>query len=284
MNRPGYLVVSCRLGHDGEELLAEALMDLAVLGSEIIPEAGSAVTARIYFDSGDRQALSVLLERLVSHGATAVAEGELEAEDWLRAFRARAVAFPVGAKWWIDPKPGGGEPPPGRTRLAVEPRMAFGSGSHETTQLVLMELERLPLSGRSLLDIGTGSGILALAASTFGATPVVGLDIDLLAVFEARRTAAEQDFDSGALFLAASLEALSPGKSFGLVLCNMIWEKMRPLLPRIFQLLAPGGVAVLSGMLAAQETPAVEELHAHGFAVTARRELGEWLALVVKRG
>ncbi len=280
-----FLLVSCRLGHDGEELLGEALLDLPTLGCEIIQEEGGGPEARIYFAPAERHAVSVLRERLASRGATAIVEGELQAEDWLQAFRERAVAFPVGTRWWVDPRvPPGEIAPTGRIRLAVEPRMAFGSGTHETTQLVLMELETLPVAGKSVLDIGTGSGILSLASSALGADPVVGLDIDLLAVFEARRTASEQDFDSRARFLAGPLEAIDPGRRFDLVLCNMIWEGMRPLLPRIFQATAPGGKAVLSGLLRVQKEAVVEELRGLGFTNVAQRELGEWLQLVVERG
>ncbi len=280
-----YLVVSCHLGAGGEESLGDALLDLPALGCEIVPDETGRLGAKIYFTTEEAWAVARLLERLAAMGATAIVEGELEAEDWVRAYRERAVAFPVGATWWIDPRLGKGRtPPPGRRRLAVEPRMAFGSGSHESTRLILMELERLPVAGRRVLDVGTGSGILTVAASLLGGRPVLGLDIDLSAVFEAVRTASEQELPGPVHFLAGTVAALGPGHPFDLVLCNMIWEGMRPLLPSLVRLTAPGGRALLSGLLRVQETAVAEELAAAGFDLVSSRELGEWLGLVVTHG
>ncbi|NOZ96033.1 MAG: methyltransferase domain-containing protein [Acidobacteria bacterium] len=280
-----YLVVSCRLGAGGEESLGDALLDLPTLGCEIVPAETGGSEAKIYLSMDASWAVAALLERLAACGATAIVEGELEAEDWVRAFRERAVAFPVGATWWIDPRPGTGEPPPpGRRRLAVEPRMAFGSGSHESTRLILMELETLPVAGRRVLDVGTGSGILAVAASLLGGRPVVGLDIDLAAVFEAVQTASEQELPGSIHFLGGTVAALDPGRPFDLVLCNMIWERMRSLLPSLVRLTASGGLAVLSGLLRVQEAAVAEELSGTGFHVISSRGLGEWLGLVAAHG
>jgi len=280
-----FLVLSCRLGPGGEEDLGGALFGAPVLGCEIVPAEDGGTQARIYLAPGEEHWALELRKRLASQGATVMAEEELEAEDWLRPFRERAMAFTVGSMWWIDPDPGsGGRPPAGRVRLAVEPRMAFGAGTHETTRLVLEELETLPVAGRRVLDLGTGSGILAVAASALGAELVAGLDIEPTAVFEARRTAGEQAFETRARFLAGSMEAIDPACRFDLILCNMIWERMRPLLPAIFRSMTRDGTAVLSGLLRAQEEAVTEELCSAGFTGLARRELGEWLGLAVRRG
>ncbi|HHQ47415.1 MAG TPA: hypothetical protein ENK19_00850, partial [Acidobacteria bacterium] len=103
-------------------------------------------------------------------------------------------------------------------------------------------------------------------------------------VFEARRTAGEQDREIRASFLAGPVEAVGSKRPFDLVLCNMIWERMRPLAPGLRRLLVPAGRAVLSGLLQSQEEAVTAELRRVGLRVEARRALGEWLALVVARG
>jgi ribosomal protein L11 methyltransferase len=281
----GYTVLRCRLGPGAEERLGEALLEAPVLGCEIVSPRPGHTEAVIYVEAGNSAGLALLKRALASRGLEVTLEGELEERDWLEPFRERAVAFPVGSRWWIDPDPaGGGTPPAGRIRLVIEPRMAFGSGTHESTQLVLMELEGLPVTGRRVLDVGTGSGILALASCRLGARFAAGLDIDVASVFEARRTAAEQERQAGVRFLAGTVEAIAPHARFDLVLCNMIWERMRPLLPALRRLTAPGGLAVLSGLLRSQEEPVAAELERLGLPVSRRRTLEEWLALVVTRG
>ena len=159
--------------------------------------------------------------------------------------------------------------------------MAFGAGSHESTQLVLLDLEELDPTGWSVLDVGTGTGILALAAAALGARPVVGFDLDPAAALEAARTAAEQERPVSCSFFAGTVDALAE-RRFDLVLANMIWENMAPLVPQLRARLAAGGLMVLSGLLVAQEAVVGRELVSHGLRLRSRRVLGEWLGLEVE--
>jgi ribosomal protein L11 methyltransferase len=205
----------------------------------------------------------------------------LRPRDWLKPYRNAARPFPVGQSWWIDPHPD--EPtaaPPGRVRLVLEPRSAFGSGSHESTQLILVELEAMDLEGRSVLDVGTGSGVLSLAAVARGAAPVLGIDIDPAATMVARETCGRQEWPRRPLLATAETEALA-GREFDVVVCNIISSRLIPLLPEVRRVGRRGGEAVLSGLLVIERERVCRELVAVGLAPIAERSAGEWLALRV---
>lgn len=277
-----YLTLRFRLPGQLEDELGALLSEAPILGSEIVPaESGELLEVCVYLDTASAGTVGPLTRALERFGAVGVEEGRLEDGDWLREWREAARAFAVGRRWWLDPRPADPTPAPeGRIRLAVEPRMAFGTGSHESTQLVLLELEEMDLEGRSVLDAGTGTGILALAAGALGARPVVGFDVDPLAAFEAARTAGEQERPPGCRFFAGTVAALGEC-SFHVILANMIWENLSPLVAALGERLARDGEMVLSGLLTAQEEVVARELAGLGLGVRRARRLGEWLGLVV---
>ena len=103
--------------------------------------------------------------------------------DWLKNWRENLKPFPVGERFYVIPERTDKKPvPAGRLPLYLEPGMAFGTGTHETTQLCLESLERELNPGDFCLDIGTGSGILAIAAAKLGARRVIGCDLDPIAI------------------------------------------------------------------------------------------------------
>jgi ribosomal protein L11 methyltransferase len=278
-----YLELTCRLPVGAEDHLHQALSEVRVLGAQVFESDGATSPLTVYlhvFQADDAARLRVLLE---ADGASCVEVRELEAQDWLAGWRESAAPFPVGRGWWVDPRPQEpSEAPPGRSRLVVEPRTAFGSGTHESTRLVLAALEDIPLAGRAVLDVGTGSGILAVAADRLGARPVVALDIDPEAVWVARRTAHEQEWPARPLLLVGPISAVGGGR-FDVVLCNMITEEVRPLLPAIRGALKADGTAVLAGFLAAEDEAVRSDLARVGLVVRDHRRLGEWLSLTAQR-
>lgn len=277
-----YLELTCRLEPELEEELAELLSGIPVLGAEVLPSDAGSTSVVVYLDGSRATDAALLREVLEAAGARDVVLRDRGAEDWLAGWRASARPFEVGARWWIDPHPDAPTAAPaGRIRIAVEPRTAFGSGTHESTRLVLEELEQLPLTGRSVLDIGTGSGILAIAAASLGAEPVVAFDLDPNALWVARRTAAEQDAPVDLLLFAGPLDAVS-ARRFDVVLCNMISEELRPLLPGVAKRLGERGRAVLSGGLVHESDRLGADLGRSGLAVRRERRLGEWLAVTVE--
>jgi ribosomal protein L11 methyltransferase len=276
-----YLSLHCVLPESVEEELPQILGERPVLGIEIGDARCGEISAAVFFAAGNRDAADEVRALLEEFGAREIRIDDLEAEDWLAAYRERARPFPVGDRWWIDPDPGTFSPAPaGRRRLVIEPRTAFGSGSHESTQLILLELERLEVDGATILDLGTGSGILAIAAARLGGRRIVAVDIDEDAIWVARETANLQEQRPGIHYVLGPPDCLG-AVDFDIVLCNMIFTNMLPVLPQLQGLVAPDGVAVLSGLLATDASDITESLRSHRLEVTGERVLGEWTSLVV---
>jgi len=287
-----FLGVRARLPAALEDELPGVLEGWPVLGSELRECGGAEVEVEVHVylraseDGSAAATARALAARLVELGAVDVGLEQVEQADWLAAYREHVQPFPIGERWWMDPHPDAPTPAPaGRTRLAIEPRMAFGTGSHESTRLVLLELEALApsVAGARVLDVGTGSGVLALAAETLGAGQVVGLDIDLAAMAVAHQIAGQQEWPAAPHYLTGPVAAIGL-TGFDLVLCNMIPDHFDPLLADLARLLAPEGTLVLSGILQSQQAAVEARLTEVGLAAAGTRLCGEWLAIRARHG
>ncbi|HEY0512053.1 MAG TPA: 50S ribosomal protein L11 methyltransferase [Thermoanaerobaculia bacterium] len=213
---------------------------------------------------------------------------ELETEepvpdaDWFATWRERAVPFPVGRTLWLDPREPGETPagvPDGRHLLRLPARAAFGTGSHESTSLALELLEDAELQGRRVLDVGTGTGVLAFAALLFGARSVTGFDIDAASPFHARDNSGLNGLHPH--LFAGRLAAIRERPRFDLALVNVVPEQILPEMPDLLLRLRPGAGMILSGILAERGRQVLDRLRGLGFAERDRREAGDWVAFRV---
>jgi ribosomal protein L11 methyltransferase len=272
-----------RLNDDSEEDLASALNEFPVLGCTIANDAAGRPVASIYLDSGCDAEAETLKMRLAEIAAEPVTIEIEEEQDWIEAYRMHARPFPVGSRWWVDPGAGDDAPPPeGRTHLVIEMSSAFGSGTHESTQLILTALEELPVRNAKVLDLGTGTGILALAADALGAVSVVGLDIDPEAIWAARRTLRLQRWAANPVYVIGTVSAIA-NASFSLVLCNMLLGEMRDQLASIHGFLETAGRAVLAGFLTSEREELGLALADSGLRTFKEIERSGWIAQVVGR-
>lgn len=277
--REEFLTLTFLLPRHKEEALPEVLNPWPVLGCEV-RDTNPDVEVTVFLRAAARDVLSQLKVSLENFGARELTEGSQPEVDWIGEYRQQARPFQVGSRFWIDPHPGSPTPPPsGCIHLLIEPRQAFGTGSHESTQLMLLLLEDRPPVGARVLDVGTGSGVLALAARALGARWVLGFDVDIDAVFVAGETAHLHPQWPVQLFAGPS-RALAPVPSFDLILANMLVEQFVPLLPRFRRLVREDGYLFLSGLLVSQREAVAEELAASNFAIRSDKELGEWAAVV----
>ena len=280
---PAYLSLRCRAPLRLEDELPELCSGIPVLGTEIGVASGDTVALTVYFASCDADARQHVRELLADRGAAGFVCESLPAEDWLAAYRERVRPFAVGRGWWIDPHPTAPTPAPvGRRRLVMPPRMAFGSGSHESTRLALEALEEIDLAANAVLDVGTGSGILAIAAERAGAGTVIALDNDPTAVWVAREIAVLQDFPVGVQLVVGAVDCVA-GRSFDVILCNMITEQFVPLIGELERLLSSAGLLVLSGLMAREAAEVDRALGRASLRVRARLSAGEWASLTAER-
>jgi len=215
-------------------------------------------------------------------GVRLAGEETIEEQDWLALWRSQARPFPIGRSFLLDPR----EPeeelpeiPEGRRLLRLPARAAFGTGSHESTSLALELLETLDLSGRRVLDVGTGTGVLSFAALLGGAALAVGYDVDPAAPFHARDNSRLNGLHP--LLFAGRLAALRDEPLFDLALVNVVPEQILPEMPGVAARLREGGEAVLSGILRERGRQVLDRLRGLGFLEADRREAGDWVAFRV---
>ena len=208
---------------------------------------------------GERLTLSALVDRRADPGrlvreaaasaglaaAPSFTLGELGDEDWVRKSQAQFAPTEIGARLWVGPS--WHEPPRGRIAVRLDPGLAFGTGTHPTTKLVLNFLERTVKGGERVLDYGCGSGILAIAAAKLGAAQVDAVDVDPQAV----ETAAANARANGVALRAALPEAL-PAALYDIVVSNILAQPLIVLAPLLAARTAPQGRIALAGILEPQ--------------------------------
>jgi ribosomal protein L11 methyltransferase len=228
--------------------------------------------------SAARSASNILRSRGIKHALTTdIAEG-----DPLEAFRAASRAFSVGRRLWIDPgDPTDAEPPRGRIALRLPASRAFGTGEHASTRLALLALEEEELRGCAVLDVGTGSGVLALAAAALGARLAVGLDTDVEAVLVARENLRRHAFGSRVRLYAGPLAAVSG--AFDLVLANMLADEILPEAARLQARTGRSGRILLSGVTREREPEVLGKLRGKRWKLAGRRCEKEWVCLCLAR-
>ena len=210
-------------------------------------------------------------------GTECVEERDWEAE-WRRFFAPvwateRIVVHPS----WIPV-----EIAEGQSAVSIDPKMAFGTGAHESTQLCLQALECYLRPGARCLDLGTGSGILSIAAALLGAGPVLALDIDEKAVANARENLVHNRIGSGQVKVRlGGVEAVAE-RSFDLVLANIQSHVLRPLLAPLRGLLAADGRIAFSGLLTREEAAFCRWVAEAKLEVDTTLAKGAWTCVVAR--
>ncbi len=236
---------------------------------------------RIFFDDfpPGRALVSTMGE--VWPGVSLTVE-EIEEEDWGAAWMEFFTPIEVGGVYEVLPPWLASEASAGKTPILIEPKMAFGTGHHATTALCMeifsdwIEKGRIA-PGLRFLDVGTGSGILGISLCRFGCTGL-GVDIDPQAVCCARENAVLNKVEDAFALVEGSVDAAGEER-FGLVAANILAGPLTSMAGHIVARMAPGGLLVLSGILAEQAPKVAAAYQARGLAEPETRIKGEWAAL-----
>jgi len=269
--------------------LSGLLWDLGTQGIEERYPRAIEVRIKAYFDlTLDIRSLARTLEsqcRQANLGIRALSCKVENEQDWFKKWRKALKPFTVGRKFYILPFRDRKQPvPKGRLPIWLEPGMAFGTGTHETTQLCLEAIEDHLTPGMSFLDVGTGSGILALGAVKLGAGRTVACDSDSVAIQIAKSNAIVNRCASRLRLISGEIHEVR-GRPFDLIAANLTLEIVEELLARMERRLGPGGKLILSGLLSRQISHLRPYLRKNAFSMEDRRRKGEWACLVlIKKG
>jgi ribosomal protein L11 methyltransferase len=304
------------------ELLAEygynggVVIDQPIIPGEDGPEysydSNRPVTLRTYLPVDDQaEATRARLEQALWHLGRMRSVGPLrshtiEEQDWANAWKRYYTIQQIGARTVIVPSWLDHTAQPGEVVIRLDPGMAFGTGLHPTTRLCLALLEKYVAPSQTILDLGCGSGILAIAAAQLGAAQVLALDTDPIAVEASAANAAlngvgdqiiaaEGSLGGGANLghwlgavadrgpSEAARAAADRPATFDLIVANILARILSALAADMAAALAPGGLLVSSGIIAEREDEVALAYAAVGLERIDRRQEGDWVALVHRR-
>ncbi len=206
---------------------------------------------------------------------------KIPAENWQENWKENFKPLRIGRRFLVTPTWENPENPENWLVLKIDPGMAFGTGTHETTQLVLQLMENRLHPGQRLWDVGTGSGILAIAAARLGLTRIVANDVDADAISAAVENARLNGVTEAISFFTGGPEVLKSG-TFDVVLVNVISGIMYRILPDVLSHLASEGTTILSGILTEEQTIFLKKLEELNLEVVESARQGEWLGVVAR--
>jgi len=211
----------------------------------------------------------------------------LSEEDWSSAWREHFHVHRVGRRLVIKPSWRDYTQQPGELVIELDPGMAFGTGLHPSTQLCLQELEERMRPGMSVLDVGTGSGILAIAASLLGAQRVLACDVDPVAVDAALKNVKlnglQDRVDVKLGTLVGENKVLPDGHRYDLIVANIVADTIVELMPEVYTIASAGAIAIFSGIIVDKQDRVADALAKVGFDPVGHRQQGDWVMLVAAR-
>ncbi len=267
------------------EPMAREIAHIDLIDEDLIAKNRETAIIHIYISEEDNpfEAVSYLSERLtaekVNHeiDTTTVKEADW-AENWKKYFK----PIEIGNRLAVCPSWEHYDNKDNRTVLSIDPGAAFGTGTHDTTKLCLTELDRIITGGETLLDIGCGSGILAISSVILGVDSAVGVDIDAMAVRVADENAVINNVEDKTKFLCGDLTEKISGK-YDIICANIVADVIIKLCDNVTDYMADDGVFICSGIVDIRENDVLAAVKKAGLRVTDRHTSGGWVALSIKR-
>ena len=231
-------------------------------------------------DENPAEILPLFKERLEASGVEYKLETSgIEQEDWQNAWKKYYHAMDIGQRLAIVP--GWETYDTDRIVITMDPGMAFGTGTHETTSLCLETLDSMVKGGERVLDIGTGSGILAIAALKLGAAEAEGVDIDPMCVRTAGENAERNGVAEHSTVLVGDLSDKASGK-YNIITANIVAAAILSLAPHVPVLMAPGARFIASGIIDTRKDEVLAGLRAAGLEPVEIKEKRGWVCVICK--
>ncbi len=255
-----------------------------LIDEELIAKDRTNSIIHIYISECDNaaEALEFLKERLhASKISFEVGSIGVDDSDWNENWKKYFHATEIGKKLAIVPSWESYENNEGRSVLNIDPGAAFGTGTHATTSLCLELLENYINDDTKMLDIGCGSGILAIASVLLGAESALGVDIDAQSVKTARENAEINNMSEKTEFIVGDLADKVSGK-YGVVCANIVADVIIKLLPDVGIFMEENGVLIISGIIDIRKEDVLAAVRENGFSIVEERYRENWCAYVLK--
>ena len=264
---------------------AEKIAHINLIDEELIAKDRTVSVIHIYISECDNaaEALEFLKERLTAAGIEYKAGSDgVNDSDWNENWKKYFHATEIGKRLTIVPSWEEYDNRENRVLLHIDPGAAFGTGTHATTSLCLELLQDYIKDGSAMLDIGCGSGILAIASVLLGAESAVGVDIDAQSVKTARENAAINGVSDRTEFIVGDLAEKVSGR-FPVVCANIVADVVIRLLDGAEKYIADGGVLIVSGIIDIRENDVLEAAKRHGYEISQKRYRDNWCAFALRR-
>ena len=261
----------------------EQIAHVDLIEQELLDKPRDTVIIHMYLEPGASpvETLALIAARMEVAGIPYTSETEgVEQEDWQNGWRKYYHPMDVGQRLAIVPS--WQDYDTDRVKLILDPGLAFGTGGHETTNLCLEVLDERVKGGERVLDIGTGSGILAIAALKLGAAVAEGVDIDPVAVRTAGENAALNGVADKLTVLVGDLSDKASGK-YDIITANIVANAIMSLAPAVPGLMADDAVFIASGIIDSRKDEVIAALEAAGLAVLEVKEKRGWECIVCKK-
>lgn len=255
----------------------------------IFPEGADNAVLTAYFPDTDRieETVSRIREKIqelsdfgIRNDPFRVDYKLVREEDWANSWKKYYKTMKVGERIIIKPLWEEYDAGPGELVVEMDPGMAFGTGTHETTRLCVELLQEYIQGGETVFDVGTGSGILAITAARLGAEKVLAIDLDPVAVDSAKINVNYNDLSQITVKEGNLLDEAEGGAD--VIIANIIADVIIAMAPDLKRLMKPGGIFIGSGIISFREEAVREALEASGFTILQVRDDNDWRAIAAQ--
>lgn len=275
-----YLKLVINVSDAYQEYVIAELMDMDFYGFEQQDDRLIAYVEKPRFNDSNRELIEQMLSSLP--GADFIELSDVAEQNWNETWEQGIQPQTIG-NFFVRPTWSDIEPSGDQVLLEIDPKMSFGTGYHATTRLMLRQLGELDIEGKRVLDAGTGTGILAIAACKFGAERAIGFDFDPWSERNATENAIINKVDGRVEIRHGGFEQVSEEGSFDLVLANINRNVILEYLNKMVEHLSNDGVLCLSGLLHSDEEVVRAKLGKLPVHVTEKKGEDEWILLQLEK-
>lgn len=272
-----YIKLVISLADDYQEALIAELFDMGFDGFEQLDDQIITYTAKEKFSVGDRERMNQLLAGFPGNGF--IESEEIVADqNWNEQWEETISAQTIG-RFYVKPTWDNSAVPPNKILLEIDPKMSFGTGYHETTRLMLRFLPDVLEEGDQIIDAGTGTGILSIAAIKLGAQSAFAFDIDEWSINNTLENIILNGVGKKIIVKEGSSEVIPKGEKADVILANIQKNIIMKLMPDFMASLKENGDMLLSGLLEEDKEEIVEQLYSQELDVVDIRQENEWIAI-----